>query len=112
MADSPRPVLGTRFSLAEEIKKRWFLLSIMLVITLANVYPPLGAKNGNFVLNIYIIIMPIIINFFCYSRKFKTFCSFAGPLRPEYTVKYIAVSLIFFNSGLSLKTEVITVKIK
>ena len=56
--------------------------------------------------------MPIIINFFCYSRKFKTFCSFAGPLGPEYTVKYIAVSLIFFNSGLSLKTEVITVKIK
>ena len=54
--------------------------------------------------------MPIIINFLCYSRKFKTFCSFAGPLRPEYTVKYIAVSLIFFNSGLSLKTEVITVK--
>lgn len=37
---------------------------------------------------------------------------FAGPLRPEYTVKYIAVSLIFFNSGLSLKSEVaIIVKI-
>ena len=33
--------------------------------------------------------------------------SFAtGPLHPEYTVKYIAVSVIFFNSGLSLKTEV------
>ena len=30
----------------------------------------------------------------------------AGPLRPEITVKYIAVSTIFFNSGLSLKTEV------
>lgn len=29
-----------------------------------------------------------------------------GYLHPEYTVKYIAVSLIFFNSGLSLKTEV------
>jgi len=24
---------------------------------------------------------------------------------PEVTVKYIAVSIIFFNSGLSLKTE-------
>ncbi|XP_038611039.1 sodium/bile acid cotransporter 7 isoform X6 [Tachyglossus aculeatus] len=29
----------------------------------------------------------------------------AGPLKPEITVTYIAVSAIFFNSGLSLKTE-------
>ncbi|XP_077445752.1 sodium/bile acid cotransporter 7 isoform X2 [Stigmatopora argus] len=29
-----------------------------------------------------------------------------GPLKPEITVSYVAVSLIFFNSGLSLKTEV------
>ncbi|XP_786622.3 sodium/bile acid cotransporter 7-B isoform X2 [Strongylocentrotus purpuratus] len=28
-----------------------------------------------------------------------------GPLIPEITVKYLAVSIIFFNSGLSLKTE-------
>jgi len=28
-----------------------------------------------------------------------------GPLMPEITIKYIAVSVIFFNSGLSLKTE-------
>eukprot|EP00049_Salpingoeca_infusionum_P026135 m.23948 g.23948 ORF g.23948 m.23948 type:complete len:363 (+) comp8547_c1_seq1:250-1338(+) len=28
-----------------------------------------------------------------------------GPLHPEWTVKYGAVSLIFFNSGLTLKTE-------
>ncbi|XP_006823728.1 sodium/bile acid cotransporter 7-A-like [Saccoglossus kowalevskii] len=28
-----------------------------------------------------------------------------GPLKPEITVKYLAVSFIFFNSGLSLKTE-------
>ncbi|XP_026092450.1 sodium/bile acid cotransporter 7 [Carassius auratus] len=28
-----------------------------------------------------------------------------GPLRPEITITYIAVSVIFFNSGLSLKTE-------
>lgn len=28
-----------------------------------------------------------------------------GILRPEYTVKYGAVSIIFFNSGLSLRTE-------
>ncbi len=30
----------------------------------------------------------------------------AGPIRPEITVKYIVVTLIFFSSGLSLKTEV------
>ncbi|ELU03816.1 hypothetical protein CAPTEDRAFT_155695 [Capitella teleta] len=28
-----------------------------------------------------------------------------GPLKPEVTVKYLAISVIFFNSGLSLKTE-------
>lgn len=28
-----------------------------------------------------------------------------GPLVPEITVKYLAVSFIFFNSGLSLRTE-------
>ncbi|KAG7461395.1 sodium/bile acid cotransporter 7 isoform X1 [Solea senegalensis] len=31
-----------------------------------------------------------------------------GPLRPEVTVAYFAVSLIFFNSGLSLRTEELT----
>ena len=28
-----------------------------------------------------------------------------GIIRPEFTVKYLAVSFIFLNSGLSLKTE-------
>lgn len=32
---------------------------------------------------------------------------FLGPLKPEITITYIAVSAIFFNSGLSLKTEVL-----
>ncbi|KAM9836446.1 sodium/bile acid cotransporter 7 isoform 3-T3 [Aulostomus maculatus] len=32
----------------------------------------------------------------------------AGPLKPEVSVAYVAVSLIFFNSGLSLKTEELT----
>ncbi|XP_003383568.1 PREDICTED: sodium/bile acid cotransporter 7-A-like [Amphimedon queenslandica] len=73
MAESPKHSAVPRFSLVEEIKKRWFLLSIVIVIAFAKIYPPLGAKHG--------------------------------PLRPEYTVKYIAVSLIFFNSGLSLKSE-------
>ncbi|XP_006872340.1 PREDICTED: sodium/bile acid cotransporter 7 [Chrysochloris asiatica] len=31
-----------------------------------------------------------------------------GPLKPEITVTYIAVAIIFFNSGLSLKTEELT----
>ncbi|XP_077983638.1 sodium/bile acid cotransporter 7-like isoform X2 [Glandiceps talaboti] len=31
-----------------------------------------------------------------------------GPLKPEITVKYLAVSFIFFNSGISLKTEELT----
>lgn len=31
-----------------------------------------------------------------------------GPLKPEITVSYIAVATIFFNSGLSLKTEELT----
>lgn len=33
-------------------------------------------------------------------------CFHSGPLKPEVTIAYVAVSLIFFNSGLSLKTEV------
>eukprot|EP00111_Clytia_hemisphaerica_P009372 TCONS_00027503-protein len=28
-----------------------------------------------------------------------------GPLHPEFTIKYMAVMIIFFNSGLSLKSE-------
>uniref|UniRef100_A0AAY5L856 Sodium/bile acid cotransporter n=1 Tax=Esox lucius TaxID=8010 RepID=A0AAY5L856_ESOLU len=31
-----------------------------------------------------------------------------GPLRPEITITFVAVSAIFFNSGLSLKTEELT----
>ena len=35
-----------------------------------------------------------------------------GPLKPEITIKYMAVSTIFFNSGLSLKTEQLTAALK
>lgn len=40
---------------------------------------------------------------------YSSLCSlyFLGPLKPEITITYIAVSAIFFNSGLSLKTEVL-----
>ncbi|ETE62274.1 Sodium/bile acid cotransporter 7, partial [Ophiophagus hannah] len=34
--------------------------------------------------------------------------SLPGPLKPEITITYVAVSAIFFNSGLSLKTEELT----
>ena len=50
-----------------------------------------GVQNGVGVMHMYYVIMH--------------WCT-VGPLRPEITVKYIAVSTIFFNSGLSLKTEV------
>lgn len=59
-----------------EVRKRWFIVSLVAVILLAKSYPYLGSKEG--------------------------------PLHPAITVKYIAVSTIFFNSGLSLKTEEFT----
>ncbi|XP_064417654.1 sodium/bile acid cotransporter 7 isoform X2 [Latimeria chalumnae] len=59
--------------LLDRIRKEWFIIGIVLVITLAKLEPSLGVKGG--------------------------------PLKPEITVSYIAVSAIFFNSGLSLKTE-------
>uniref|UniRef100_A0A8C0F6J5 Sodium/bile acid cotransporter n=1 Tax=Bubo bubo TaxID=30461 RepID=A0A8C0F6J5_BUBBB len=46
------------------------------------------------------------------SERWVSLCSlclyFLGPLKPEITITYIAVSAIFFNSGLSLKTEELT----
>nr|XP_014350538.1 PREDICTED: sodium/bile acid cotransporter 7-A-like isoform X1 [Latimeria chalumnae] len=62
--------------LLDRIRKEWFIIGIVLVITLAKLEPSLGVKGG--------------------------------PLKPEITVSYIAVSAIFFNSGLSLKTEELT----
>lgn len=55
------------------LQKNWFLIGIVVVISLARLAPFIGAKGG--------------------------------VLKPEITVKYVAVSAIFFNSGLSLKTE-------
>ncbi|XP_053316741.1 sodium/bile acid cotransporter 7 isoform X2 [Spea bombifrons] len=59
--------------LLERLKKEWFIIGIILVITAAKLQPSIGEKGG--------------------------------PLKPEVTITYIAVSTIFFNSGLSLKTE-------
>ncbi|XP_033097371.1 sodium/bile acid cotransporter 7-like isoform X1 [Anneissia japonica] len=59
--------------LLDKIKKNWFLIGIIVVISFAKLAPVIGVKGG--------------------------------ILRPEITVKYLAVSFIFFNSGLSLRTE-------
>ncbi|KAJ8262159.1 hypothetical protein GJAV_G00163160 [Gymnothorax javanicus] len=58
------------------IRKEWFMIGIVLVITFAKLEPSVGVKGG--------------------------------PLKPEITITYIAVSAIFFNSGISLKTEELT----
>ncbi|XP_068611957.1 sodium/bile acid cotransporter 7 [Brachionichthys hirsutus] len=58
------------------IRREWFIIGIVLVISAAKLQPAVGVRGG--------------------------------PLRPEITVAYVAVSLIFFNSGLSLKTEELT----
>nr|XP_028598962.1 sodium/bile acid cotransporter 7 isoform X2 [Podarcis muralis] len=60
----------------DRLRKDWFILGIVLVITVAKLEPAFGVKGG--------------------------------PLKPEITITYIAVSAIFFNSGLSLKTEELT----
>ncbi|XP_062901108.1 sodium/bile acid cotransporter 7 isoform X1 [Mobula hypostoma] len=62
--------------LLERVRRQWFLLGIVLVITFAKLQPSVGMHGG--------------------------------PLKPEITITYIAVSTIFFNSGLSLKTEELT----
>ncbi|XP_051866302.1 sodium/bile acid cotransporter 7 isoform X4 [Pristis pectinata] len=59
--------------LFERVRRQWFLVGIVLVITFAKLQPSVGMHGG--------------------------------PLKPEITITYIAVSTIFFNSGLSLKTE-------
>ncbi|XP_032873795.1 sodium/bile acid cotransporter 7 isoform X2 [Amblyraja radiata] len=62
--------------LLELVRRQWFLIGIVLVITGAKLQPSVGMHGG--------------------------------PLKPEITITYVAVSTIFFNSGLSLKTEELT----
>ena len=95
---------NTSSSLLMELKKRWFLIAIVLVIISANIYPNLGAKYGKCIMNFkWILGASVELIRGC---GINTLLIFLGPLRPEITIKYIAVSLIFFNSGLSLQTEV------
>lgn len=58
-----------------------------------------------------ILIYLDVIYAYHYLFDCNSLCSlclyFLGPLKPEITITYIAVSAIFFNSGLSLKTEVL-----
>uniref|UniRef100_A0A3B3T5M3 Solute carrier family 10 member 7 n=1 Tax=Paramormyrops kingsleyae TaxID=1676925 RepID=A0A3B3T5M3_9TELE len=63
-------------ALLDRIRKEWFIIGIVLVISFAKLEPSVGVRGG--------------------------------PLKPEITVTYFAVSAIFFNSGLSLKTEELT----
>ena len=80
----------------QEVRKRWFILGVVVVISLAKFFPPLGAKGGTTQRQLLC---------WALNRGFGIFTT-TGPLKPEITVKIIAVSTIFFNSGLSLKTEV------
>ncbi|XP_058048547.1 sodium/bile acid cotransporter 7 isoform X8 [Ahaetulla prasina] len=63
-------------AILDRLRKDWFMLGIVLAITVAKLEPAFGVKGG--------------------------------PLKPEITITYVAVSAIFFNSGLSLKTEELT----
>nr|XP_015200193.1 PREDICTED: sodium/bile acid cotransporter 7 isoform X2 [Lepisosteus oculatus] len=67
---------NVKMGLFERVRKEWFIIGIVLVITFAKLEPSIGVKGG--------------------------------PLKPEITITYVAVTLIFFNSGLSLKTEELT----
>ena len=46
-----------------------------------------------------------IVLVICLARFEPSVGAKGGILKPEITVKYVAVSVIFFNSGLSLRTE-------
>ncbi|KJE89027.1 solute carrier family 10 [Capsaspora owczarzaki ATCC 30864] len=60
-------------SWVDGLRRNWFLVGLVVVISLARVVPWLGQTGG--------------------------------VLHPEYTVKYLAVMVIFFISGLSLRSE-------
>lgn len=57
-------------------------------------------RNNWFIIGIVIAII--------FAKLYPDIGSKGGILKPEITVKYVAVFIIFFNSGLSLKTEEFT----
>ena len=52
-----------------------------------------------------------IVVFIIFAKFYPWIGRKGGPMYPEFTIKYIAVSVIFFISGLSLKTEDLTAAI-
>ncbi|XP_071846608.1 sodium/bile acid cotransporter 7-like [Apostichopus japonicus] len=54
-------------------------------------------KDNWFLLGIFVVITA--------ANLIPSIGAKGGPLVPEITIKYLAVAFIFFNSGLSLKTE-------
>jgi len=77
-------------NMLQRIKKNWFLLGVVCVITCARLWPWLGAKGGE---QSGAVVLDLCI-------------SLQGPLKPEVTVKYISVMAIFLTSGMSMRTEV------
>ncbi|XP_034020449.1 sodium/bile acid cotransporter 7 isoform X3 [Thalassophryne amazonica] len=59
-----------------------------------------GLRKEWFIIGIVLVILS--------ARLQPSFGVKGGPLKPEVTIAYVAVSVIFFNSGLSLKTEELT----
>lgn len=79
--------------ISEQIRKHWFLIGILVTIVLSSIHPDFGTKDGK-VVN--------LIQTYTFNVKI---IYVLGPLNPEFTVKYVAVTLIFLISGLSLKTD-------
>uniref|UniRef100_A0A8C9NNM5 Solute carrier family 10 member 7 n=1 Tax=Serinus canaria TaxID=9135 RepID=A0A8C9NNM5_SERCA len=73
--------------------------------------PQEGNREWKVQVDILIYISDIVYAYH-FLFDYNSLCSlclyFLGPLKPEITITYIAVSAIFFNSGLSLKTEELT----
>ena len=116
-------------SLLPILQKHWFLVGLVLSIVFAKLAPEIGAKGGVFVLccvcvSVCLSVSPFFPSLSLSLPPFSSLpplsrptaqqvhcpphmCASIGVLKPEYTVKYGAVFLIFFNSGLTLKTEVL-----
>ena len=83
------------FDRKTHLSKHWFLYGIVCSILLALIYPELGLKEGH-------------------ARKDDDLdgernnqaSSLLGPLRPEWTVKFLGTIVIFLFNGCSIRSEV------
>ncbi|GAB1293340.1 Sodium/bile acid cotransporter 7 [Apodemus speciosus] len=97
--------------LLERLRKEWFMVGIVVAIGAAKLEPSVGVNGGMSSripgLTTHAIIMADHQN--SDTQRFPDMARHLDglwrPLKPEITVSYIAVATIFFNSGLSLKTE-------